>query len=40
MHSGEDVLLARVEELMTPFVGPTTGLVRLYDEWVWVTGPE
>ena len=37
-HSGEDVLLSRIEELMTPFVSPTTGLVRFYNEWVWVAG--
>lgn len=36
-HSGEEQLRARLEELMRPFVSPRTGIVRLVNEWAWIT---
>jgi SAM-dependent methyltransferase len=36
-HSGEDVLRSRIAELMRPFESPRTGIVRLVNEWAWIT---
>jgi hypothetical protein len=36
-HSGEDVLRSRIAALMRPFESPRTGIVRLVNEWAWIT---
>ena len=36
-HSGEETLRARLEELMRAFESPRTGIVRLTNEWAWIT---
>lgn len=36
-HSGEARLRARLEELMRGFESPRTGIVRLVNEWAWIT---
>ena len=36
-HSGEEALRSRLVELMRPFQSPRTGIVRLVNEWSFVT---
>lgn len=36
-HGGEEHLRARIEDLMRPFESPSTGVVRLINEWTWIT---
>ncbi len=36
-HAGEQVVRASLEELLKPLVSPSTGMVRVSNEWSWIT---